>query len=63
MDMKLKILVLTASEKDPPLMHQVALQQAHQVLLSTIVEGGYLGLLEMSTCCMRKQEIAMWAKS
>jgi hypothetical protein len=61
MDMKLKILVLTASEKVPLLMHQVVLQQAHQVLLSTIVEGGHLGLLEMSTCCMRKQEITMWA--
>ena len=31
------------------------------VLLSIIVEGGHLGMIEMSTCCMRKQEITMWA--
>ena len=52
MDMKLKILVLTASEMVPLLLHQVVLQQAHQVMLSLIVEGGHLGLLEMSICYM-----------
>ena len=52
MDMKLKMLVLTASDQVPLLLHQVVLQQAHQVLLSTIVKGGHLGLFEMSVCYM-----------
>ena len=53
MDIMLKILVLSASEKVPQLMHQVVVQQAHPELLLTTREGGHLELLEMSTCCMR----------
>ena len=59
MDMKLKILVLIVSEKVPPLMLQVVLLQAHQVLQLTTVEAGPLELFEMSICSMRKQEIIL----
>ena len=48
MDMKLEILVLTVSEKVPPLMLQVVLLQAHQVLQLTTVEDGPLELFKIS---------------
>ena len=50
MDMILTILTLTAPEEVTLVLYQLGLQQVHQLLPSTIVGGGLLGLLVISMC-------------